>query len=190
MGERLRWPSGKESACQCRRCRFYPWLGKIPWRGKWQPTPVFLSGKSHGQRSLVGYSPWGHKESDMTRHAWGFFCLFVFYILDRQIVYFQVISHSELFRANDSGRWSLWTFNLLPSSPGLSPEPRNAMLAASLSVWALGLLCRDWPLLLPSVGFEMLPSFRAVMQWSKLLGAVPSVIRGFNSCRWIHRAKV
>ena len=40
--------------------------GKIPWRRKWQSTPVFLPGKSHGQRSLVVYSPWGHKESDMT----------------------------------------------------------------------------------------------------------------------------
>ena len=53
------------SVClQCRRPRFNPWGGKIPWSGKWQSTPVLLSGKSHGQRSLVGYSPWGHKESD------------------------------------------------------------------------------------------------------------------------------
>ena len=43
-----------------------PWVGKIPWRRKWQPTPVFLPGKSHGPRSLVGYCPWGHKESDTT----------------------------------------------------------------------------------------------------------------------------
>ena len=43
---------------QCRRHRFNPWVGKIPWRRKWQPTPVFLPGESHGQRSLVGYSPW------------------------------------------------------------------------------------------------------------------------------------
>ena len=40
---------------------FNPWVGKIPWRRKWQPTLVFLHGKSHGQRSLVGYSPWGCK---------------------------------------------------------------------------------------------------------------------------------
>ena len=46
---------------QCRRHRFYPWAWKIPWRRKWQPTPVFLPGKSHGQRSQVGYSPWGPK---------------------------------------------------------------------------------------------------------------------------------
>ena len=41
-----------------------PWVGKTPWRRKWQPTPVFLPGKSHGQRSLMGYSPWSCKESD------------------------------------------------------------------------------------------------------------------------------
>ena len=45
---------------------FDPWLGKIPWRRKWQPTPVLLPGKSHGWRSLVGYSPRGRQESDMT----------------------------------------------------------------------------------------------------------------------------
>ena len=54
----------KEPVCQCRRHRFNSWVRKIPWRRKWQPTPVFLPGQSHGQWSLVGYSPWGHKESD------------------------------------------------------------------------------------------------------------------------------
>ena len=53
------------SVClQCGRPGFNPWVGKISWRRKWQPTPVFLLGKSHGRRSLVGYSPWGRKESD------------------------------------------------------------------------------------------------------------------------------
>ena len=61
--------SGKESTCQCRRCGFHPWVGKIPWRRKWQLTPVFLTEKSHGQRSLAGYSPWGHKESDMAEQV-------------------------------------------------------------------------------------------------------------------------
>ena len=66
------FPSGslvKASACQCRRCsrhRFHPQVGKIPWRKTWQPIPVFLRGESHGQRSLVGYSLWGCKESDKT----------------------------------------------------------------------------------------------------------------------------
>ena len=45
---------------------FDPWVGKIPWRRAWQFTPVFLPGESHGQRSLAGYSLWGHKESDTT----------------------------------------------------------------------------------------------------------------------------
>ena len=45
---------------------FDTWVGKIPWRRAWQPTLVFLPGKSHGQRSLAGYNLWGHKESDMT----------------------------------------------------------------------------------------------------------------------------
>ena len=51
---------------QCGRPRFHPWVGKMPWRRAWQPTPVFLPDGSHGQRSLAGYSPWGHKESDTT----------------------------------------------------------------------------------------------------------------------------
>ena len=45
----------------CRRCRFYPWFRKIPWRREWQSTPEILPGKSHGQRSLAGYNPWGCK---------------------------------------------------------------------------------------------------------------------------------
>ena len=60
---------GKEPTCQCRRLkrrRFDPWVGKIPWRRKWQSTLVFLPRESHGQKSLVGYSPWSRTESDMT----------------------------------------------------------------------------------------------------------------------------
>ena len=60
-----RWHCGKESACQFGRCKrhgFSPWVGKILWRGKWRHTPVSLPGNFHGQRSLEGYSPWGHKE--------------------------------------------------------------------------------------------------------------------------------
>ena len=57
------WLSSKEFTCRCRRCRFDPWVRKIPFRRKWQHTPMFLSGKSHGQRSLTGHSPWDRKES-------------------------------------------------------------------------------------------------------------------------------
>ena len=67
-----RWHSGKEFTYQFKRHRrrgFNPWARKIPWRGKWQPTPVFSSEKFHGQKSLVGYSPWGHKESGTTENT-------------------------------------------------------------------------------------------------------------------------
>ena len=58
----LPWWLRQKSIClQCRRPRFNPWVEKIPWRRKWQPTPVLLPGKFHGLRSLVGYSPWGGK---------------------------------------------------------------------------------------------------------------------------------
>ena len=63
----------KNQAWQHRRCkrhRFNTWVRKIPWSKKWQLTPVFLSAKSHGKGSLAGYKPWGHKESDMTEHAY------------------------------------------------------------------------------------------------------------------------
>ena len=62
--------SGKEPTCQCRRSKrlgFDPWVRKIPWRRAWQPTPVFLPGESHGQRSVAGYSPWGRRESNTTK---------------------------------------------------------------------------------------------------------------------------
>ena len=49
-----------------RKPGFKSWVGKIPWRREWLPTPVFLPGEFHGQRSLTSYSPWGRKESDMT----------------------------------------------------------------------------------------------------------------------------
>ena len=64
---------------QCGRLRFDPWIRKIPWRRAQQPTPEFLPGECHGQRSLDGYSPWGRKESDMTKqlthtHTLTFLC--------------------------------------------------------------------------------------------------------------------
>ena len=67
-----KWLSGKESTCQCRRCkrhRINPWVGNIPRRRKWQPTPAFLPENFHGQRSLAGYSPWSCKEWNMTKHT-------------------------------------------------------------------------------------------------------------------------
>ena len=60
------WHSGQESVCQCMRHGFDPWVGKLPWRRKRQCTTACLPGKSCGQRSLVGYSPWGCKKSNTT----------------------------------------------------------------------------------------------------------------------------
>ena len=57
---------GKESSCNAGRPGFDPWVRKIPWRRERLPTPAFLPGVFHGQRSLLGYSPWGRKELDMT----------------------------------------------------------------------------------------------------------------------------
>ena len=78
----------KEPSYQCRRDGFDPWIGKVPWRREGQPTSGFLPGESHGQRSLVSYSPWSRKESDMiswlkqqqkyththTQHCYPFIC--------------------------------------------------------------------------------------------------------------------
>ena len=67
------WLSIKESACQCRssrRCSFHPWVGKIPLEEGMVIHPVLLPGESHGQRSLVGYTPWVHKEWDTTEVIW------------------------------------------------------------------------------------------------------------------------
>ena len=66
-----RWHNTKEPTCQCRRLGRYgcdPWVGEMPWCRKWQSALVFLPGKVHGQRRLVGYSPWSCKESYMTKH--------------------------------------------------------------------------------------------------------------------------
>ena len=65
-----RWLSGKELAipfAKCGKHGFDPWVGNIPWRRKWQPTPVFLPGEFHGQGSLAGYSPWARKR---VTHDW------------------------------------------------------------------------------------------------------------------------
>ena len=79
---RLPWWLRQWSVClQCRRPGFNPWVGKIPWRRKWQSTPVLLPGKSYGQRSLVGCSPWGCKESDTIEQL--HFKLFLAKILHR-----------------------------------------------------------------------------------------------------------
>ena len=79
---------------QCRRPGFNPWVGKIPWRRECQPTPVFLPGESHGQRSLVGYSPWGRKELDMTEHF--FFSGYLQHLIVRVCLNSEGLGNAEL----------------------------------------------------------------------------------------------
>ena len=71
------WLRGWSICLQCRRPGFDPWVRKITWRRKWQHTPVFLPREFCGQRSLVGYSPWGHKESDTTSVVLWTFCTII-----------------------------------------------------------------------------------------------------------------
>ena len=80
----------KELACQYRRCKFNPWVRKIPWSGKGQPAPVFLPGKFHGQRG-----PWGCKELDTTEGTCTIFFVGRFKIND--LIYFLIIGLFRIF---------------------------------------------------------------------------------------------
>ena len=111
-----RWHSGRESTCQCRRCRrcgFDPWVEKIPWSRKWQPTAASLPGKFHGQRSLADYSSWGHKESNMTKHTHNPnlnpSMLFLVEI-DRLILKYKRIAKTTLIKRNKVGELILLDF--------------------------------------------------------------------------------
>ena len=86
-----RWLSGKESACQCRRSSFDPWVGKISYSRKWHSTPVLLPGKFCGQRSLVGCSPQGYKELDMTERLT--FTFFFSQCISKNVWIFQFSFH-------------------------------------------------------------------------------------------------
>ena len=117
-----RWASllAQSSACQYRRPGFDPRVGKMPWRRKWQPAPVFLPGESHGQRSLAGYSLRGHKESDMTEQltcAWA--CM-------------HTHTHTHTHRAREKG--SHCSFKLLVPAIGFQLIQYNSfLLLADLS---------------------------------------------------------
>ena len=126
---------------------FNPWVRKMSWRRKWQPTPVFLPGKSHGWRSLVGYSPWGCKESDTTerRH----FALFYF-------------GCSEFFVAvqafSSSGEWRLFVavFQLLTALVSLVVEHSNCVAQTQLLSSMYNLLRPGIELTLPELAGKLL----------------------------------
>ena len=121
---------------------FNPWVGKVLWRRKWQPTPVFLPEKFHGQRNLVGYSPWGHKESDTTvlgrMHPQWF---------NNNALPFSLI-RSAYVRVEEGGK--CWHRNrgtkdiahLLPDSAQYLPVGTGNMRAMLLK-WTCDLLCKS-----------------------------------------------
>ena len=114
-----KWLRGKESVCQWRRYKrfsFNPWVGKIPWRRKWQPTPVFLPGASQGQRSLAG----GHKESDTTEHT---------HTHTTGSYFFLLLSSSPSCESSKTcPSWPRSTTNRRLCSVGRSPHPISSRL--------------------------------------------------------------
>ena len=103
---------GKESSPNVEKPGFNPWVGKIPWRWKWQPNPVFLPGESQGQKSLVGPSPWGCKELVTTESLSG-----VQFFATLRTVAHQAPLSMEFSRQE---YWSELPF----SPPGDLPDPR------------------------------------------------------------------
>ena len=131
-----RWLSGEESACQCRRGEFDPWVGKIPQRRKWQPTPVFLPGKSHGQRRLTGLGSVGSqrvRQDWATKHACN----------PESPSEGQLILRT-LFGSNMSGKWAI-SWSRTWGSPGLLLT-HVVILSCSSEIKANTL---SWGILLP-----------------------------------------
>ena len=123
-------PTGLSPSCQrCQRCRFDPWVRKNPWRRAWQPTPVFSPGKFYGQKSLAGYSAWGHKDSDATEHTIG------------------LSPSSRAARGRVNSVWSPWTgccgARMVPLRKSGKAEQILSGKALSLA-WPSEKLC--WPL--------------------------------------------
>ena len=123
-----------------KRSKFNLWVGKIPWSRAWQPTPVFLPEKYHRQRSLAGYSPWGHKELDMTgasEHAYQ--TLFM-----RQCVHITYICiYKHMWVTKSWTRLSNWTHTHTHTIPEymLSFSPLIGIHTKSLETTVLGQFC-------------------------------------------------
>ena len=146
---------------ECRRPGFIPWVRKIPWRRKWQPTPVFIPGESHEQRSLVGYTPWGLKELDMTE-----WLLFHF----RYYYYTHLIERKE-----EALRLANWSLEEIGFNMGLIPDttsqPRSymrmppalpAVFTLTLLAFSVLSLCLTFYLLPPSTLDQDLLSSRGI----------------------------
>ena len=113
------WWWKKKNACQCmwlKRCGFSPWMGKIPWRRAWQPTPGFLPGESHGQRNLASYSPCRPKELDTDEWL--------------------TLSQSKWMHEDFSFDLELLTVSCLPLHTSLTPSPLIVPIACPLLLWS------------------------------------------------------
>ena len=119
-----------------RETRFDPWVGKIRWRRKWQSTPILLPGKSHGQRSLVGYSPWGHKESNTTEWL--------------HLLTYLLSVHSKPLSTNSHvcHVWKICTFPFLPvlsqSSMATDPLKKAWRKIYSMYLWQYYRVIPQW----------------------------------------------
>ena len=123
------WLKGWGIRLQCGKPRFDPWVGKIPWRRDWQPTPVFLPGEFHRQRSLAGYSPWGGRESDTTGR------------LSTHMIFFReklpFLCNPEYFLSGkEQEKWKPRSFDLFSYSlnPSLSSSGRELVTFHILSI--------------------------------------------------------
>ena len=171
------WLSCKESTCQCRR----HWVGKIPWRRKWQPTPVFLPGKSYGQRSLAGYSSWDCKELDTIERARTHTQSHTWSNEGRSII----LNHRRV-------KWEVWVIVAgLTLTHTLSQNPQTDLpplrLTLGSSVW---LLLGKWTVAntaLASYSASKPPAWwNAARSWGSLvfLGLVFGTWGGLGSLRW------
>ena len=102
---------------------FHPWVGTIPWRRKWQPTPVFWPGEFHGQRSLVGYSPWVRKDSDTTEWL----------TLDTLDITLMCLDPTHIFQCSSNTILIQWIFNIAHIMVRTLLSDKNAVFHVDVS---------------------------------------------------------
>ena len=132
---------GKESACNARHLCLIPGSVRYPWRRAWLPTPVFLPGESHGERSLAGYSPWGHKELDITKQ------LTHIHTHTPAVSLISPSTHTHAHRLQSMGSqraghdWATntWTPQLILFLPAHTPTQLSFCFSLSLSLRIMGL---------------------------------------------------
>ena len=142
-GVLLWWFRLKRICQQYRRPRFNPRVGKLLWRREWLPNPVLLPGESHGERSLVGYCPWGRKELNMTERlhfTWAFFAL-PFFGIQMKTDFFQSCGHCWVFQICwpiECSTFTASSFRIWNSSTAIPSPPLTlfiVMLYECYHIW-------------------------------------------------------